>query len=293
MKISVSSYSFSKYISEGKLTQFSCIAAAKELGFDAIEFVDIIPHDGSTEAEYAKKLRAECERLEMPISNFTFGAELLYPASGDQEQEIERVKSKIDLAQILGAKSVRHDATGGFRPGERGYHGFDDILPQLAENCRKITEYAAQKGIKTMVENHGFFCQDSERVEKLVNAVSHKNFGLLCDMGNFLCADENPAVAFGRVAPYAFYAHAKDFHIKDGNGFDPGEGFFRTRNGNFLRGAIIGHGDVPIRHCLYALKNAGYDGTIAIEFEGMEDNMIGLRIGLANLRKMVKDVYGK
>ena len=92
MKISVSSYSFSKYISEGKLTQFSCIAAAKELGFDAIEFVDIIPHDGSTEVEYAKKLRAECERLEMPISNFTFGAELLYPASGDQEQEIERVK---------------------------------------------------------------------------------------------------------------------------------------------------------------------------------------------------------
>ena len=57
MKISVSSYSFSKYISEGKLTQFSCIAAAKELGFDAIEFVDIIPHDGSTEVERSEERR--------------------------------------------------------------------------------------------------------------------------------------------------------------------------------------------------------------------------------------------
>lgn len=293
MKISVSSYSFSKYISEGKLTQFSCIAAAKELGFDAIEFVDIIPHDGSSKEEYAKKLRQECERLNMPISNFTFGAELFSPADGDRRKEIERVKSMIDLAEILGAKSVRHDATGGFAPGERGYRGFDDVLPVIADACREITEYAASKGIKTMVENHGIFCQDSARVEKLCNTVANDNFGLLCDMGNFLCADENPAIAFGRVAPYAFYAHAKDFHVKDGNGYDPGEGFFRTRNGNFLRGAIIGHGDVPIRHCLFALKRAGYDGFIAIEFEGMEDNMVGLRIGLANLRQMVKDIYGE
>ena len=38
-----------------------------------------------------------------------------------------------------------------------------------------MTEYAAAKGIKTMVENHGFFCQDSDRVEKLVTAVAHPN----------------------------------------------------------------------------------------------------------------------
>ncbi|MEG2597687.1 MAG: sugar phosphate isomerase/epimerase family protein, partial [Oscillospiraceae bacterium] len=239
MKISVSSYSFSQYTGDGRLNQFSCIAAAKELKFDAIEFVDIIPHDGSSNEEYAAKLRAECARLDLPISNFTFGAELVNPENGDIKKEIERVKGMIDLAEILGAKSVRHDATFGFKPGERGFRGFDDLLPDLAKSCRKITEYAASKGIRTMVENHGFFSQDSTRVEKLVNAVAHENFGLLVDMGNFLCADENPALAYGRVAPYAFYAHAKDFQVKDGNGNNPGEGFFRSRNGNYLRGAII------------------------------------------------------
>ena len=32
-----------------------------------------------------------------------------------------------------------------------------------------------------MVENHGYFAQDSDRVEKLINAVDHPNFGLLLD----------------------------------------------------------------------------------------------------------------
>ena len=67
-----------------------------------------------------------------------------------------------------------------------------------------------------MVENHGFFCQDSDRVELLVNKVAHKNFGLLVDMGNFLCVDEDPAVAVGRCAPYAFNVHVKDFIKKSG-----------------------------------------------------------------------------
>ena len=276
----------------GSITQLGCVAKAKEMGFDAIEFVDIIPHDGSSREEYARKLRAECERLEMPISNYTFGADLLNGSDGNLDAEIERVKGQIDIAEILGAGSVRHDATVGYPKEVRGFRGFDDVLPRLAEGCRRITEYAKTKGIRTMVENHGFFCQDSERVEKLVNTVANDNFGLLCDMGNFLCADENPVDAYSRVAPYAIYAHAKDFHVKSGMGQNPGDGFWKSRGGNYLRGAIIGHGDVPVTQCLTILKNAGYDGYIAIEFEGLEENYKGISIGLANLRRYVGQVYG-
>lgn len=289
MKIAASTYSFSQYLSDGRMTQLDCIAKAKELGFDAVEFVDVCPPEGTDQLAYAHRLREECDRLNMPVSNFTVGAELLHPAAG-QREEIERVKGMVDLAVILGARSLRHDATAGYEPGSRSCHGFDDALTVIAPACREITEYAAEKGVRTMVENHGFFCQDSDRVERLVNTVAHENFGLLTDMGNFLCADENPAAAFGRVAPYAFYVHAKDFYVKSGNGFDPGEGFFRSRSGNYLRGAIVGQGDVPLRHCLSALKAVGYTGAVAIEFEGMEDCLTGLRIGLANLRRALADV---
>ena len=285
MRISASSYSFNRLLVEGKETQFSVIAIAKELGFDDMEFVDILPPEGVTKEEYALKLKAECERLGMGISSFTFSADLLQLTDEEQRTEIERVKKQVDIAEILGAKVLRHDATF-----DRKGMTFEQSLPIVAAACREITEYAEKKGIKTTVENHGHFYQDSLRVERLYEAVNHPNFGLLCDMGNFVCVDEDPATAVSRVAPYAFYVHAKDFHLKSGNGTDPGEGFYKTRGGNYRRGAIVGHGDVPVKCCLSALKMAGYTGGIAIEFEGMEDNIKALTIGLANLRKYTEEL---
>ncbi|MDD3765655.1 MAG: sugar phosphate isomerase/epimerase [Eubacteriales bacterium] len=281
MKISVSSYSFNKYLKDGTMTQLDCVSKAKDMGFDAIEFVEILAPEGVSNEDYAKRLKEECEKHQLPVSSFTFWADFLTGSGGDNEKEISRVKSMIDIAEILGAKLVRHDATSG------DGRSFDSVLPVLAKSCREVTEYAATKGIKTTVENHGFFCQDSERVEKLYNAVGHPNFGLLADMGNFLCADEAPEQAFSRIAPYAAYVHAKDFHVKSAMLPAPGEGFFTSRSGNFLRGAILGHGDVPVLQCLKALKKAGYGGYVAIEFEGMEEPSYAISICLANLKNYI------
>lgn len=283
MKLSVSSYSFGKLLYSGEITQFDCIRKAKDFGFDAIEFVDILAPEGVSKEEYAEVLSKECKRLAMPVSSFTFGADFLTGSGGDTKLEIERVKTMVDIAAILGTDLIRHDATTG------DGRTFDTILPIIADACREVTIYAAAKGIRTTVENHGFFCQDSDRMEKLYQAVNHENFGLLTDMGNFLCADEAPDKAFGRLAPYAFYAHAKDFHVKSAMLPDPGEGFFRSRSGNYLRGAIIGHGNVPVPHCIRALKNAKYDGYVAIEFEGMEEPVQAITIGLNNLRRYITE----
>ena len=132
--------------------------------------------------------------------------------------------------------------------------------------------------------------QDSERVEKLYAAVDNKNFGPPGHIVIVLCADEDPASAFARVAPYAYYVHAKDFIVKPFTDADPGEGSFRSRGGKYLRGTIVGHGNVPIKQCMYQLKRAGYDDCISIEFEGMEPVFDALRIGLANLKKYWAEV---
>ena len=57
MKISASSYSFQKLLDNGTYTQLSLIAKVKEMGFDAIEFVDIMTPSGTTDADFAKQLR--------------------------------------------------------------------------------------------------------------------------------------------------------------------------------------------------------------------------------------------
>lgn len=289
MRLCVSTYSFQSLIGRGVLSQFDCIQKAKELGFDAIEFSGLQPQDDSSPLEYAGALYAQCEKVGLPVSNYAVSADFLTGSEGDLEAEIERVKGEIEIAHALGAVSLRHDASWGYPPQSR-QRGFDAALPRLAEGCRRVTQYAKERGIRTMVENHGFFCQDSVRMERLVNAVADENFGLLCDIGNFLCVDEDPVQALSRVAPYAFFVHAKDFLVKSGCGPHPGAGFLVTRGGNFLRGTIIGHGAVPVFQCLRILKNAGYQGDLSVEFEGMEEPLTAISLGLQNLRRWLKEM---
>ncbi|HUS90534.1 MAG TPA: sugar phosphate isomerase/epimerase family protein [Phycisphaerae bacterium] len=285
MKIGVSSYSFSRPMRAGTMTLRDAIAKAAEMKLDAIELTTLAPPDGRDAASFAQEMRAACERGGLAVANYTVGADFLHGSGGDWRAEAERLKEDLRIAEALGAPGMRHDATRGFDPGGAGPRGFDDALGVLADACRAVTEFAADLGVRTMVENHGFFCQDSDRVEKLVNAVNHPNFGVLVDIGNFFCVDEDPARAVGRLAPYAFHAHAKDFHVKSGSGPDPGEGWFRSRAGNYLRGAIVGHGEVAVGQCVDLLRRAGYDGVLSIEFEGMEDPLEGVAIGAANLRR--------
>ena len=285
MKIGVSSYSFHNLVATGAMTQLEIIAKAKEMGFDVIEFSTFTLPEGETPLTFAPKVRAECDRVGIKVANYTIYADFLNGSNGDWMAEVERLKDEVRVAAILGSPGMRHDATWGPAADRVGAKSFDALLPILAEGCRAVTEFAATMGIRTMVENHGYFAQDSERVEKLVSAVNHPNFGLLVDMGNFLCADEDPTKAVGRVLPYAFHVHAKDFHVKSGLGADPGDGWFPSRAGNFLRGAIIGHGNAPISQCLRLLSKSGYDGVLSVEFEGMEDPLKGIAIGQANLRR--------
>lgn len=290
MKIGVVSYSFSRLVKSGWMKQVEVVSKAKEMGFDVIEFSTLALPEGESVLSFAGVLREECKRVGIEMGNYTIGADFLNSPTGDWRGEADRLKDEVNVAKVLGAPGMRHDATQGFPAGYRGRKGFDDALPVLAKGCRIVTEYAAEFGIQTMVENHGYFCQDSERIEKLVNAVEHDNFGALIDIGNFLCADEDPVKAVGRLASYAFHVHAKDFHTKPGAGTNPGEGWFGSRAGNYLRGAIIGHGDVPIVQCLKVLKNAGYKGTVSLEFEGLEAPLEGIAMGLNNLRKYIDDI---
>ncbi len=293
MKIGVSSYSYSRLVKTGDMKQIEVPYKAKEMGFDVLEFSTLaVPEERELE-DFAVELRKACDSADIPVANYTIGADFINGSEGDLEAEIERVKGEVRIAEILGAPGMRHDASRGYSADQSPPKGFDEALPILAEGCRAVTEYAEKKGIKTMVENHGHFCQDSTRVEKLVNAVGHPNFGVLADMGNFICVDEDPAVALGRLMPYTFHVHAKDFHLKNGDLPDPGIGWALTRGGNYRRGAVIGHGDVPIVQCLRIMEKNGYDGILSIEFEGIEETITGIEIGQENLRRYVNDVYNK
>ena len=294
MKFSVSSYSYNQYISKGEMTQLDALRKAAEQGFDGVEFTELRPENrkDATKAElleYAKLLRSEAEALGIEIVAYLIGANLYNDDAEADEREVQRICDQLDIAKELGVKLLRHDLVSKENIDGKVI-GFGRMLPTLAANVRKITEYGASLGIKTCSENHGFIAQDSDRVEAIFNAVAHENYGLLVDMGNFACEDEDSARAVSRLAPYAIHAHAKDFKKYPFGTEVPEEiKTFMSRGCNKLAGCAIGDGDIPVAQCVAILKKAKYDGYITIEFEGSKECVGEIALGLERLKAYAAD----
>ena len=285
MTFAVSSYSCSQARRDGRMNLLDVIPKAKELGYEGVEIVRGNQSDAEMRA-LAEVLKVQSQEAGLPIIAYMVGADFL---KNGLDSEVERLKKEVEIAALMGAPRMRHDSSQGV-DAQGNPVSVEDALPILAQGYRRVTEFAAGLGVKTMIENHGYFMQDSDRVKKLIEAVNHKNFGWLTDMGNFLCADEDPVHAMQTGAKMAVHAHAKDFHYKKQGEFLPKQGWFGTRGGNHLRGAIIGHGVVDVPACLRLLKEAGYDGWLSVEFEGMEDCILALKADLENLKAMEAEI---
>lgn len=280
MKIGVSSYSFSKYIAAGKSDLVSIIKKATEMGFEAIEFTQL-PEDQGDRKALADQLKAEAKENNIDISAYVVGGNLLCE---EQKAEVERLKREIDIANILGAKIFRYDVLYKLPQNTDFYHALDKVAPAM----RELAEYAQQYGIKTTIENHGQAFQDADRVEKTYYAVNHENFGLLIDIGNFMCADEEPYKSVSRLANLAVHVHLKDFIRQDFYSGEPKENYFPTRGRNYLMGVAVGDGDVKTAQIIDILKSVAYDGYLDIEFEGPKDCIAELEKGLAYTKSIIK-----
>ncbi|MFD0589901.1 sugar phosphate isomerase/epimerase family protein [Paenibacillus sp. GCM10027627] len=266
MKLGISTYSLHQAVAAGEMSVTDVIDFIASIGADHAEIVPIgysLPdHPGLVD-----DIRNAAERGRIELSGYAVGANF---AGLDEEgfaRELERLKREVDACAALGITRMRHDVASS---EDRSIGNFLAELPKLTEACRIIADYAAGYGITTSVENHGYFVQHSDRVQALVHAVGRDNFRTTLDVGNFLCVDEDPPTAVAKNVGLASMVHLKDFYFRPANRY-PGEGWFNTAGGNWLRGAIVGQGDIDIPRVLRTVKDSGYDGYLSIEFEGMEE----------------------
>lgn len=268
MKVSVTTYSFSQLKRDGIADEKQMIRIARDIGFDGIEVCSLL---GKEDPEkYAEEFKKEADFIGMPIVSYTVNANLLAP---DLNAEIQRLKREVRIAHILGVPCMRHDAYFAFP--ENGVQDFEYYFESIVNSFGIIADYANEFNIKTCTENHGLICQDSERIERIIKAVNRKYFGWLLDIGNFLCVDENSLDAVKRGSSYAFHVHLKDFFR-----FDNGENCIKTRNGNFIQGAPLGEGVVPVKESVEVIDKTGYNGYYTVEYEGLEDCIPALQRSL-------------
>jgi sugar phosphate isomerase/epimerase len=291
MKSCISTYSYHRLYADGSFTRFDAIDKTKELGCDGVEFVlDDTTPDGSTPREYALALTAHAKEVGLEVPIYTTGANFFVK---DPEQEVERICKHIDIASECGIPLLRHDITWSYYPEYDGVKTYQNVIEAVAPVISKVADYAKSKGVMTCSENHGRLMQDSNRMVELFNAVNNKNYGFLCDIGNFGGVDEDCFTSVSRLMELIVHVHAKDCFTRSGMMYNPGRGYNLSRGGNYRRATVFGHGNVPTFQILNAIRASGYDGYVSLEFEGMEPPMEGVTIGTENLQRMIRDIEGK
>ena len=286
MKVGLSTYSLVKELREEKMSILDVIQWIADHGG---EHMEIVPYGFTVvdDEELADQIREKAAEVGIELSAYSLPANFVQETEEALLEEVDRLKKHVDIVNRMGIKIMRHDVTAfNLQPEERTIHYFEEHFSTMVKGSQLLADYAAQFGITTTIENHGFNVQSSDRVQRVIHAVDRGNFKTTLDVGNFLCIDEDPLVGVKKNIPYAAIVHFKDFYIRPYYE-NPGEGeWFRTVNDNYLRGAIVGHGDLNIRELIKLVKNSGYDGYLTVEFEGMEDAKIGSKIGMDNVRRL-------
>ncbi len=222
-------------------------AMAKDFHFDGIEIrglgQNILAVTASPFTErQIDKTRAKLLSLRLEIPCLSSGCCLKYPEK--RGEVIEEIRQYIDLAVRLGTPFIR--VLGDQDPAPAG--DVDDAY--VAGLLRALAAMAAPAGVTLLVETNGVYA-DTKRLAKLLDAVDSPFVAALWDMHHpYRFMGEAPRDTVANLGGRIRYTHTKDSVMEDGH----------------VRYRMMGEGDLPVYGMLDALKDAGYDGYVSLEW---------------------------
>ena len=83
--------------------------------------------------------------------------------------------------------------------------------------------------------------------------------------------------------------HIKDYLFKSGLNEKPDDYWLETRDGDYLRDTIMGHGSINFEQVFRILRQAGYQGYYSLEYCGPEAASNAVKVSAENLRRL----YGR
>lgn len=250
---------------------------AKSLGFDAVEPSPCDAIDTVAKAEELKRVLAN-------EGMFTACFSLCVTLSGDEGKAVvERLKREADIARACGSPFLHHTLVAGLSPVPIGMPSFERVFDEVVTRAGEVADYCKTIGIKCLYEDQGFLFNGVERFSKFLDAMDHDNIGVCFDFGNIFFAGETPQRFIGAFSNRVMHVHIKDYLYKSGSMPHPGEGWLTTRDGDFLRDTIPGHGIVDFVPCFRILQKAGYKGVYSFEFGGPEPYELGTKRAMENM----------
>lgn len=266
MKLSLAAYSFRSYLTDyrrgatpkpGAMTLDGFVDLCAGYPLDGVELTSYYVPEPLPDA-YLQRLRRRAFLLGLTVSGTAIGNTFTHPPGPKRDEEMAYTKRWIDRAADLGAPTIRIFA-GNLQKGTTEAQARQWCIEAIREACT----YAGTRGVILALENHGGIVTTADQLLSIVKEIDSEWFGVNWDSGNFRSADAYAELK--AIAPYAVTAQVK-VEIGSPSGSRPADW---TR--------VIG-----------ILRDSGYRGWVALEYEEEEDAKVAVPRLLGELEKLTR-----
>jgi sugar phosphate isomerase/epimerase len=264
MKLSICHYSYHRTWEAKNWNCHDLVKAVEDLGADGIDFHVKYLGDPETAAD---RVTEALSGSSLELSGISMSNNFNQPEEKAYREQIDTVKTWLKVAAQLKSPASRifggHIATEDRNDPELCKAALALITQALAE----VTAEAEKLGIVLALENHGGApCSGQEQVD-IIKAINSPNLRATIDVGNYMQCGQEGHEGTAIAAPYCTYVHFKDF-IKT----EPETPSMKWG----MKSSVVGKGDVDHRACLEIMRDTGFTGFVAIEYEGSDDELTGV-----------------
>ena len=170
--ISIAQWALVDEIRSGKWTNLDFPRVAREdFGINGIEFVNTLFELPTY--SYLKRLQSNAAKYNviMVLIMVDDEGETCDPNQNERIQTAINHRKWVDIAKFLGCNAIRTNCRGPQNAPK------DMALEWAADTYKRLLDYAAPKGIKVCIENHGGLSDDADWMVDLIKKVNHPYFG--------------------------------------------------------------------------------------------------------------------
>jgi sugar phosphate isomerase/epimerase len=262
LKPSLAAYSFRNVLPHdgqpGKITLHDWFEWCAEQGLGAVEPTSY--YFSAEDVGYLNSMKAKAFKLGLDISGTAIRNDFSHLDEAVRREWIDHVKKWCDHSMRIGAPVIRIFA-GNKHPKVSDEQALSWSIECMKECC----DYAGERGVFLAIENHGYLTNTSVELMKIVDGVKHEWLGVNLDTGNFT------SDAYGnieRMVPHAVNVQLKVEIIGADN---------KTRE------------DADIDRIVRILRDGGYRGYIALEYESSPDPYEAVPKYLAKLNQAIEN----
>lgn len=269
LKLSLAAYSFRDFFRAQPGGKTGKPPEGREM--DMVRFIDFCARHGCDGAEltsyyfstpvtaaYLLGLRRHAFLRGVAVSGTAVGNTFTLPKGERRDREIASVKEWIEFARVLGAPHIRVFA------GNLEGQSHADAKRHCIEALEECGEVAGRAGVFLGIENHGGIVAEADELLDIVRAVRSPWVGVNLDSGNFHSAD--PYADLRKCVPFAVNVQIKvEIRRKDAKP-EPSDLGLLVR----------------------MMKEGGYQGWVALEYESAEDPYIAVPRHLEQLSGLMR-----